>query len=49
MKQSLVTRKNRKVKRLRELYPEVSIRVFYQKDVEDLIFKLGASRMALAG
>jgi cytidylate kinase len=49
MKQSLVTRKNRKVKRLRELYPEVNIRVFYQKDVEDLIFKLGASRMALAG
>jgi len=49
MKQSLVTRKNRKVKRLHELYPEVNIRVFYQKDVEDLIFKLGASRMALAG
>ena len=42
MKQSLVTRKNRKVKRLRELYPEVNIHVFYQKDVEDLIFKLGA-------
>ena len=42
MKQSLVTRKNRKVKRLRELYSEVNIRVFYQKDVEDLIFKLGA-------
>ncbi len=42
MKQSLVTRKNRKVKRLRELHPEVNIRVLYQKDVEDLIFKLGA-------
>jgi len=42
MKQSLVTRKNRKVKRLRELYPNINIRVFYQKDIEDLIFKLGA-------
>lgn len=42
MKQSLVTRKNRKVKRLRELYPNINIRVFYQKDVEELIFKLGA-------
>ncbi len=42
MKQSLVTRKNRKVKRLREQYPNVNIRVFYQKDIEDLIFKLGA-------
>jgi cytidylate kinase len=49
MKQSLVTRKNRKIKRLRQLYPNVNIRVFYQKDVEDLIFKLGAPRMAMAG
>lgn len=41
MKQSLVTRKNRKVKLLRELYPDINIRIFYQKDVEDLVFKLG--------
>ncbi len=41
MKQSLVRRKNRKLKRLRDLYPDVNIRVFYQKDIEDLIFKLG--------
>ncbi len=39
MKQSLVTKKNRKVKRLRELYPEITIRLLYQKDFEDLIFK----------
>jgi hypothetical protein len=39
MKQSLVTKKNRKVKRLRELYPDVKIRLLYQKDFEDLIFK----------
>jgi cytidylate kinase len=39
MKQSLVTRKNRKVKRLKELYPDVKIRLLYQKDFEDLIFK----------
>ena len=49
MKQSLVTRKNRKVKLLRELYPEVNIRVFYQKDVEDLIFKLGSPRSTECG
>lgn len=41
MKQSLVTKKNRKVKRLRELYPEVKIRLLYQKDFEDLFFKYG--------
>ncbi len=39
MKQSLVTKKNRKMKRLKELYPEIKIRLLYQKDFEDLIFK----------
>jgi len=39
MKQSLVTKKNRKVKKLRELYPDIKIRLLYQKDFEDLIFK----------
>ena len=42
MKQSLVTKKNRKVKRLRELHPEIKIRLLYQKDFEDLIFKYTA-------
>ncbi len=41
MKQSHVTRKNRKVRLLRELYPGVNIQVFYQKDFENLIFKYG--------
>jgi cytidylate kinase len=44
MKQSLVTKKNRKVKRLRELYPDVKIRLLYQKDFEDLIFKYAGAR-----
>ena len=41
MKQSLVTKKNRKVRLLRELYPDLNIQVFYQKDFENLIFKYG--------
>lgn len=41
MKQANVTRKNRKVRLLRELYPEINIQVFYQKDFENLIFKYG--------
>jgi len=41
MKQSHVTRKNRKVRLVRELYPQVNIQVFYQKDFENLIFKYG--------
>ena len=42
MKQSLVTKKNRKIKLMRELYPGVKIRLLYQKDFEDLIFKYTA-------
>jgi cytidylate kinase len=41
MKQAHVTRKNRKVRLLRELYPQINIQVFYQKDFENLIFKYG--------
>lgn len=49
MKQSLVTKKNRKVKRLRELHPNINIQVFYQKDFENLIFKHGlAGRLVTA-
>ncbi len=36
MKQSLVTRKNRKLRRLRELYPDTRIKLFYKRDVERL-------------
>ncbi len=36
MKQSLVTRKNRKVRKLRERYPGVRIKLFYRRDLERL-------------
>ncbi len=49
MKQSLVTRKNRKIRRLGELYPDVKIRMVYQKDFEDLIFRLGLESEAGGG
>lgn len=41
MKQSLVTKKNRKVKRLKAIYPHIQIQIFYQKDFQDLVFKHG--------
>lgn len=41
MSQKLVTKKNRKVRRLKELYPEVSIRILYQRDFRKLLFKYG--------
>jgi hypothetical protein len=41
MKQANVTRKNRKIRLLRAIYPHVNIQVFYQKDVQDLVIKYG--------
>jgi hypothetical protein len=46
MKQSLVTKKNRKVKLLRAIYPHINIQVFYQKDFQDLVFKYGLKVVA---
>jgi hypothetical protein len=39
MKQSLVTKKNRKMRRLRELRPDIRIKLFYKRDVEALAEK----------
>ena len=36
MKQSLATRKNRKLRKLRELYPDVNAKLFYKRDIERL-------------
>src|SRR3954471_10866451 len=36
MKQALVTRKNRKLRRLRERYPEINAKLFYKRDFERL-------------
>ena len=41
LNQKLVTKKNRKARRLQELYPEVNIRVFYQRDYLSLLMKYG--------
>jgi hypothetical protein len=41
LNQRLVTRKNRKVRRLRERYPEINCKVFYQRDYLSLVTKYG--------
>ncbi|TLM96247.1 MAG: hypoxanthine phosphoribosyltransferase, partial [Actinobacteria bacterium] len=45
MSQKLVTKKNRKVRRLKELYPEVNIKVFYQKDFRALLQRFGVAHV----
>jgi hypoxanthine phosphoribosyltransferase len=46
LKQSLVRKKNRKLRRLRELYPEIRIKLFYAKDFQALLLKYGRIDMA---
>ena len=41
MNQKLVTKKNRKVRRMKELYPDVNCKVFYQRDYLHLLVKYG--------
>ena len=49
LNQKLVTKKNRKVRRLRELYPEVNCKIFYQRDYLSLVTKYGLNDARRAG
>jgi hypothetical protein len=46
LKQRLVRKKNRKLRRLRELYPDIRIKLFYARDFRAIMLKYG--RLALA-
>jgi hypothetical protein len=46
LRQKLVRKKNRKLRRLRELYPGVNIKLFYARDFRALMLKYG--KVALA-
>ena len=41
MKQSLVTRKNRKIRKFRERYPDIKVKLFTRRDFERLGQKYG--------
>ena len=41
LNQKLVTKKNRKVRRLKERYPDVKVKIFYQRDYLNLLVKYG--------
>ena len=41
MKQSLVTPKNRKIRQMRRLYPDLKLKVLYGRDYRKLQFKFG--------
>jgi len=46
LKQSLVTAKNRKLRHLKELYPEIKITLLYKKDYDRLLAKYGCGPLA---
>ena len=45
LQQHLVRKKNRKVRRLRELYPSLRIKLFYARDFRALMLKYGRSAL----
>jgi len=47
MKQSLVTPKNRKLRLLREMYPDVNIKLLYRKDYQQLLAQAGYGYLEL--
>ena len=51
LRQPLVRKKNRKLRRLRELYPDVRIKLFYARDFRALMLKYGKGALigALSG
>ena len=45
LKQSLVRKKNRKLRRMRQLYPEIRVKLFYARDFRALMVKYGRTRL----
>lgn len=41
LRQDLITRKNRKIRELREKYPDVNIKLFTRRDFETLLARFG--------
>lgn len=39
LNQKLVTKKNGKIKKLKQMYPDINVKLFYKKDYNSLLFK----------
>lgn len=48
MKQKLVTRKNRKLRLMKNLYPDIRVKILYGRDYRKLLFKFGVLDSELA-
>ncbi len=48
LRPQLSTRKNRKMRRMKELYPEINIKLFKRKEMHDLMVKYGLDQQAVS-
>jgi hypoxanthine phosphoribosyltransferase len=48
MRPKLITRKNRKIRLLKELYPEINVKLFKRQDLRDLMIEYGLDEHAAA-
>lgn len=48
MRPKLITRKNRKIRLLKELYPEINIKLFKRQDLRDMMIEYGLDQQAAA-
>jgi hypothetical protein len=46
LRPQLATRKNRKLRRMKELYPDINIKLFKRRDLRNLMVKYGLDREA---
>lgn len=46
LRPELTTRKNRKLRRMEEIYPDVKIKLFKRRDLRDLMVKYGLDQQA---
>ncbi len=48
LKQSLVTEKNRKIRRMKEVHPEINVKLLYRRDFHRILSKYGFGPLAAA-
>lgn len=46
MRPKLITRKNRKLRRMKELYPDINVKLFKRRDLRDMLIKYGLDDQA---
>ena len=46
MRPKLITKKNRKIRRLKELFPHINVKLFKRSDLRDMMIKYGIDEQA---